>query len=67
MEYLEIVDEENNLTGETEERDVVHAKGLWHREIAVWIKKEKYYYKRDHQIKNKVQIIGVRHVQDILI
>lgn len=41
MEYLEIVDEENNLTGETEERDVVHAKGLWHREIAVWIMNEK--------------------------
>ena len=41
MEYLEIVDEENNLTGKTEERDIVHAKGLWHREIAVWIMNEK--------------------------
>ena len=41
MEYLEIVDEENNLTGKTEERDIVHTKGLWHREIAVWIMNEK--------------------------
>ena len=41
MEYLEIVDEENNLTGKTEERDIVHAKGIWHREIAVWIMNEK--------------------------
>lgn len=41
MEYLEIVDEENNFTGKTEERDIVHAKGLWHREIAVWIMNEK--------------------------
>ena len=37
MEYLDIVDEENNLTGEIEERDVIHKKGLWHREISVWI------------------------------
>ena len=37
MEYLDIVDEENNLTGKTEERDIIHEKGLWHREISVWI------------------------------
>jgi len=37
MEYLDVVDEENNLTGKTEERDVIHEKGLWHREISVWI------------------------------
>ncbi len=41
MEYLEVVDEENNLTGKTEERDIVHAKGLWHREISVWIMNER--------------------------
>ena len=41
MEYLEIVDEQNNLTGQVEERDVVHEKGLWHREVAVWIMNEK--------------------------
>lgn len=37
MEYLEVVDEENNLTGQIEERDIIHKKGLWHREISVWI------------------------------
>lgn len=41
MEYLEIVDEQNNLTGETEERDIIHEKGLWHREISVWIMNQK--------------------------
>ena len=37
MEYLDVVDEENNLTGRTEERDIIHKEGLWHREISVWI------------------------------
>lgn len=37
MEYLEVVDEENNLTGKIEERDVIHEKGLWHREVSIWI------------------------------
>jgi isopentenyldiphosphate isomerase len=41
MEYLDVVDEQNNLTGQVEERDVIHAKGLWHREVAVWIMNEK--------------------------
>ena len=37
MEILEYFDEENeNLIG-TEERDIVHQKGLWHREVAVWV------------------------------
>ena len=37
MEYLDVVDEKNNLTGKVEERDIVHKNGLWHREISVWI------------------------------
>jgi mutator protein MutT len=37
MEYLDIVDENNNLTGRKEERSKVHSEGLWHREVAVWI------------------------------
>lgn len=41
MEYLDIVDEQNNLTGKTEERDIIHEKGLWHREISVWIMNQK--------------------------
>ena len=40
VEYFDIVDEDNNLTGKTEERNVVHEKGIWHREVAVWIMNE---------------------------
>lgn len=41
MEYFDIVDENNNLTGKTEEREIVHTTGLWHREVAVWVINEK--------------------------
>jgi len=41
MEYLDVVDEQNNLTGETEEKDEIHRKGLWHREVAVWLVNKK--------------------------
>ena len=40
MEYLDVVDENNNLTGKTEERNIIHEKGIWHREVAVWIMNE---------------------------
>lgn len=41
MEYLDVVDENNNLTGKSEERNIIHEKGMWHREVAVWIINEK--------------------------
>lgn len=37
MEYLDIVDENNQLTGETLERKIVHEKQLWHRHVTSWI------------------------------
>ena len=37
MEYLDLVDENNRLTGEKKTRNYVHQKGLWHREIEVWV------------------------------
>ena len=40
MEYLDVVDGNNNLTGKTEERNIIHEKGIWHREVAVWIMNE---------------------------
>ena len=40
-EYLNIYDENNVSLGEKKERKVVHEEGLWHREIAVWIIKDK--------------------------
>lgn len=41
MEYFDVVDENNNLTGEKEERNIIHEKGIWHREVAVWVIDEK--------------------------
>lgn len=35
-EYLDIVDNEGNLTGERELRGIVHEKGLWHRTVHVY-------------------------------
>lgn len=37
MELLDVVDEDNNLTGKVEDKDIIHEKGIWHREVAVWI------------------------------
>ena len=37
MELLDIVDENNELTGQAEERKIVHEKCLWHRHVASWI------------------------------
>ena len=36
-EYLDIVDENGNLTGERELRSVCHAKGLWHRTVRIYL------------------------------
>lgn len=41
MELLDVVDENNNLTGRQEEREIVHREGLWHREVVIWIMNEK--------------------------
>lgn len=37
MELLDIVNENNELTGDIVEREIVHEMGLWHREVAVII------------------------------
>ena len=37
MELLDVVDENNKLTGQIIDREIVHEKGLWHREVAVII------------------------------
>ncbi len=46
-EYFDIVDEDNNLTGEQRSRKEVHEKGLWHRTVHIYyINKENnnYYF-----------------------
>lgn len=34
MELLDIVDENNEITGQVEERKIVHEKNLWHRHVS---------------------------------
>ena len=37
MELLDVVDENNQITGIKADRNEIHEKGLWHREISVFI------------------------------
>lgn len=37
MELLDVVDENNNITGQKEDRDIIHTKGILHREVAIWV------------------------------
>lgn len=37
MELLDILDEQGNYTGKSEERKIVHEKGLWHIHVGIWI------------------------------
>jgi isopentenyldiphosphate isomerase len=37
MEYLDIVDENNILTGEKRLRSEVHSQGLWHRTVHIYL------------------------------
>lgn len=37
MEYLDILDERGNKTGEIKPRKEVHSKGYWHKGVHIWI------------------------------
>jgi isopentenyl-diphosphate Delta-isomerase len=50
-EYLDIVDENGNLTGQKELRAVVHEKGLWHRTVHVY-----FYRVKDNAIEILVHL-----------
>ena len=41
MELVDIVDENNKLTGQVEDRWVAYNKGLWRRTVSCWIINEK--------------------------
>ena len=41
MELVDIVDENNKLTGRVEERRVAYEKGLWRRTVSCWIMNDK--------------------------
>ena len=52
-EYLDILDENGNLTGEKASISESHKKGYWHRTVHVWIvnsKKEILFQKRSPNI-----------------
>jgi isopentenyl-diphosphate delta-isomerase type 1 len=36
-EYIDIVNEDNELTGVSEQKSIAHKNGLWHRAAHVWI------------------------------
>ncbi len=40
MELLDVLDEEGNMTGKVEDKDVIHEKALWHKEVDAWIVNE---------------------------
>lgn len=37
MEYLDILDEKGNKTGEKKPRKEVHSKGYWHKGVHIWV------------------------------
>lgn len=37
MEYIDVLDENGNKTGEIKSREEVHEKGLWHRTVHIWV------------------------------
>jgi len=41
MEYLDILDENGNKTGEIKTRTETHARGLWHKAVHIWIINDK--------------------------
>ena len=67
IENGEVVDEENNLTGKIEERNIIHKEGLWHREISVWIMNEKGEIistepKAGTMLKELLELVHVEHI-----
>lgn len=45
-EFLDIIDEDNELTGESASRSRIHAEGLWHRTVHIFV-----FRKRNNQIE----------------
>ena len=53
MEYLDILDENGNKTGEVAPRKEVHSKGLWHKGVHIWIINSKRELLVQRRSKNK--------------
>lgn len=37
MELLDVVNENNELTGEVLDKEIIHRKGIFHKEVVIWI------------------------------
>ena len=55
MELVDIVDENNKLTGQIEERWVAYEKGLWRRTVSCWIMNEKGEVLSQKRTANKIR------------
>ena len=55
MELLDIIDENNKLIGQTEERKIAHEKCMWHRHVSCWIMNEKGEILLQKRTANKVR------------
>jgi len=56
MELLKVLDENGQETGEIVDREVIHQKGLWHREVEIWIFNDKGKILLQRRSKNKKQL-----------
>ena len=55
MELVDIVDENNKLTGQVEDRWAAYSKGLWRRTVSCWIMNEKGAVLLQKRTANKVR------------
>ena len=62
MEYLDIVDENNELTGQVEERKLAHEKHLFHRHVSTWIMNQKgEILLQKRSAKVYLELLDIRH------
>ena len=55
MELVDIVDENNELTGQVEDRWIAYNKGLWRRTVSCWIMNKKGEVLLQKRTSNKVR------------
>lgn len=67
MEYIDIVDENNNPTGKVKEKQQAHEDGNFHRTAHVWIinDKNELLLQKEVQVRKHILIAGTYLKQDI--
>lgn len=68
MELVDIVDENNKLTGQVEERWVAYEKGLWRRTVSCWIMNEEgeILLQKRARDKKEIQINGLKQEDKLM-